>query len=529
MPRVLFIIIFLVSILDIENNTKFMDYISNEPNAAKLINSLRNTGYDSYAAIEDIIDNSVDAHTKSIKVYVEHKESNLRVIIADSGDGMDESTLDQALRLGSLTDRDDVSDLGKYGMGLCTASISMARKLEVLTVEKGGKMYYGAQDLDDIQSQNKFIKIQREATSAEQKFATNFIGGDQGTVVILSKVDRLSDSNVSQFANKLSRDLGRIYRKFIEAGIEFYVNDKKIELTDPLMLANPESKIYSDEEYELPISITGGRKEKINVKIAILPQVNEELEKEMKINISAQGFYVLRNNREIANAVTLGVFGKHNDFNRVRIELSFGASLDNEMGVRFSKDGVSPNQGISDFLKNELGGQLASIRKMVKRSQKADPSATVDHTDSEEVIAKKAKLLIVPEAQIEKRSPREKDGTRTKPLDPNTTEANRIPRKVQLSPKGMGVRFETATMGREGVLYDCEQEGKVIVIRWNSDHPFYDQVIFPNRDTRGIVSALDYLVFALASAELKVENDDNVVLLGTIKSIVSANLRALLS
>jgi hypothetical protein len=97
------------------------------------------------------------------------------------------------------------------------------------------------------------------------------------------------------------------------------------------MIDNPETRLYSDETYELPISATGGKKEQIRVKIVILPEVNDGLAKEMKMNIQSQGFYVMRNNREVAKGQTLDVFSKHNDFNRLRIELSFSASLDNEM------------------------------------------------------------------------------------------------------------------------------------------------------------------------------------------------------
>lgn len=503
-----------------------MDYVSNEPNAAKLINSLRNTGYSSYAAIEDIIDNSVDAQAKMIKVFIQSEGKDHRVIIADNGVGMNAHVLDQALRLGSLTEKDEVSDLGKYGMGLCTASISMARRLEVFTRQKGAALLYEAQDLDHIAATNKFDKERRSPNVEEEKMFQKY-AGEHGTVVVLSKVDRLSDPNVSQFSAKLTRDLGRIYRKFVESETKIFVNDKEVPANDPMWLNDPKTTVYSDEEYDLPTSIAGGKKEKIHVKIVLLPEMTDELMKENKINIQSQGFYVMRNNREIENGSSLGIFHKHGDFNRMRIELSFSASLDAEMGVKFSKDGVEPKQGISDFLKQELGGQITSIRTLVKKTQKSDPNAAVDHADSEAVIAKKVKLLIVPEAEVEKRGPRTKSGTNRTPKDGEAT--TRIPRETKLSPKGLGASFETASMGRDGALYECYQEGKVIVIRWNSDHPFYDQVVFPNRDKRGIVSALDYFVFALASAELKVSNDENVRLLETIKGIVSSNLRALLS
>lgn len=246
------------------------------------------------------------------------------------------------------------------------------------------------------------------------------------------------------------------------------------------------------------------------------------------MNITSQGFYVMRNNREVAKSQTLDVFSKHNDYNRLRAEISFGASIDNEMGVRFTKDGVSPNQAITDFLKQELGGQIASIRNVMLKNKRADKGSQVDHASSEAVIAQRAKLLITPEAQIEKRGPRK--GTRDEDQkEPKDTKDRENFRKTKTSPKGLGARFEIASMGREGTLYETYQEGKVIVIRWNTDHPFYDRVILANKDSKDITSALDYLVFALASAELKNINDDNVELMANIKSVMSTNLRALLS
>lgn len=502
-------------------------YKSNHPNAAKLISSLRNTGYDSYAAVEDIIDNSIDAQARIIRIDVDNEKKDLRITIADNGTGMNEAVLNEALKLGSMTDKDEVSDLGKFGMGLCTASISMARRLEVITKEAGSDAFYSCQDLDEVIKRDEFVKILRKAEKSEEDKLAE-LAGEQGTVIILSNVDRLSDSNVSQFSGKLSRDVGRIYRKFIESGIAFYVNGKKVEINDPLMLSHKETRIYSDEEYDLPTAAVNGKKEKIRVKIVLLPEVNPELEKELKMNIRSQGFYILRNNREVADGEALDIFKKHNDFNRLRGEISFNASIDNEMGVRFTKDGVSPNQAIADFLKQELGGQVVSIRSLVLKNRKADKSSQVDHASSEAVIAQRAKLLITPEAQIEKRGSRK--GTRDDDSkDPKGTKDRENFRQVKTSPKGLGARFEVASMGREGTLYETYQEGKVIVIRWNTDHPFYDRVILANKDSKDITSALDYLVFALASAELKNINDDNVELMANIKSVMSTNLRALLS
>jgi len=502
-------------------------YKSNTPNAAKLISSLRNTGYDSYAAIEDIIDNSIDAQARVIKVNIESQDKNLIITIADNGSGMNEQILDQALRLGSITDHNEVSDLGKFGMGLCTASISMAKKLEVITREKNSDILYSCQDLDEIIEKNEFIKILRTADKLEiSKF--NSLVGNSGTLVVLSKVDRLSDTNVSQFAIKLSKDISRIYRKFIESGIEIYVNDKKLEAFDPLMSDNQDTQIYSDEVYELPVIRDKKNRETMRVKISILPNVNKELEKDWKMNIKNQGFYVLRNNREVAYGLSLDTFTKHNQLNRLRMELSFSATLDNEMGVRFSKDGISPNQVVSDFLSNEIGGQIRSITNFLKKEQRASEDSLVDHSGSETVIAQRAKLLITPDAEIEKRSQKQNSGNSEKKESESDNNRENFS-KIKTSPAGLGVKFESAAMGKEGILYDAYQKGKIIVICWNTDHPFYDRVILANKESKDIISAIDYLIFALASSELKNANDDNVVLMMNLKSIMSTNLRALLS
>jgi DNA mismatch repair ATPase MutL len=85
----------------------------NEPNAAKLMDSLRYLGYDNYSAICDLVDNALDAEAKVIHINISQVGGEPVISIADDGCGMDERILDEALKLGSLTDRNSTSDLGK--------------------------------------------------------------------------------------------------------------------------------------------------------------------------------------------------------------------------------------------------------------------------------------------------------------------------------------------------------------------------------------------------------------------------------
>src|SRR4249920_975412 len=105
----------------------------NDPNPGRLIESLRYLGYGNYEAIADLVDNSIDADAHIINIHIQQREGQIQILIADNGTGMDLSTLDQAMKLGSLTARDMNSDLGKFGMGLVTASLSIAKRCHVIT------------------------------------------------------------------------------------------------------------------------------------------------------------------------------------------------------------------------------------------------------------------------------------------------------------------------------------------------------------------------------------------------------------
>ena len=121
-----------------------------QPNAGKLINSLRHLGYTNYSAIADLVDNSFDADATFIKIYARQRDNDAEIIIADNGFGMDLAILGQAIRLGSNVDKSEDSDLGKFGMGLCTASLSICKETTVLTRIDGGEFLKAVNDVDEV-------------------------------------------------------------------------------------------------------------------------------------------------------------------------------------------------------------------------------------------------------------------------------------------------------------------------------------------------------------------------------------------
>ena len=250
--------------------------VKNIPNAAKLISSLRHLDYNNPKALADIIDNSIDANASHIWIDIIPKKEKAKeeseigtIIVTDNGKGMDFETLDEAMKLGSDTFKNASYDLGLYGMGLITSSISIGEKLTVLTKEANGKLYKSIQDLELIYKENEFIKIleigneedyklfQSKILTSNMKNKDIQIATDQssknvsGTVVILENLDNLDYQIINGFANSLQQKLGQIYRKFITAGtIKIFIQGAEVKAIDPIYDFEP--IILNEEEIKFP-------------------------------------------------------------------------------------------------------------------------------------------------------------------------------------------------------------------------------------------------------------------------------------
>ncbi|MFL5327570.1 MAG: ATP-binding protein [Gemmataceae bacterium] len=500
------------------------------------MNSLRHLGYDNYSAIADLVDNCIDAGAKTIKILARVRDGQPDIFIADDGIGMDRVILDQAIRLGSLVEKDSASDLGRFRMGLCTASLSICRETTVLTKAQDEPILKAVNDVDEIKRQNEFVSFFGEPSDEDRQLLSDLLGETaSGTVVILRKCDNLQNkSSMSVFANTLRTKLGRIFRYFISADCAIFVNDKRLGAIDPLMWDDTRTERFDDNTLKVRISDEGTEiEDEVRIKLAILPEHPAEGEKAGEYGITNQGFYILRNNREILDSVTLDLFLKHGEFNRFRGEIHFSGTLDKYMTVNFTKRNVTPWQSLFDQLSKYLLGQLKTIRGRCKRAQRAETPEHVKevHEDVEREIRKKSKLLLVPKAPKEIReSPTDRNGKgKNSSREPMYT---REPREKQ-QPGGFAANCEflTATLGEAGPIFEGEQKGRKIIVKWNSDHPFYKRFLLDNSQDRSMAAAADFLVYSWDCAELMwfSNNDDTLQLITNFKSVVSANMRTLLS
>ena len=365
---------------------------ANDPNAARLIESLRHLGYDNYIAIADLIDNSVDAAATRISITIEKHRDDFSITIADNGDGMDWETLDQALRLGSLVEKDPTSDLGKFGMGLVTASLSIARRTHVIT-KKDGEILSSIADVDEVMRVNKFCKHLAKADEEEARLFKEVIGkADSGTVVVLSKCDNLQNRNTTQLSNVLKKHLGRTHRYFLASGLVININGDSVERIDPLELDNPKTEPFSDDTIPFSTITPSGIVEgNIRVRIVLIEDNPAAGSRVLEKGIKNQGFSVLRNQREIRFAETFGAFTKHNDFNRMRGEVFFSGELDGEVGIDFTKRDIVLSQALGDKVGGLLQPQCSTIKHRESTKGRASQQDDVEplHQKAAKEIAEK--------------------------------------------------------------------------------------------------------------------------------------------
>jgi len=466
----------------------------NPPNARRTIEALRELGYDSYASVLDLLDNCIDAQAKRIDVKVNEHKGDIVITLDDDGFGMDDATLDEALRLGSDTAQEP-GDLGKFGLGLVTASIGLSRRLEVFTRERDKPLLYGGFDLDDIADRNEFVKwVQPAEHLAPEDFSHSY-----GTRVRLSKTDRISNRKVSEFANILRKRIGQAFRKFLKAGVQVIVNDRPVEVLDPLMLSDKKTKLV----LEMPIEAENGLS--AFLRVVDLPDYGQAGNKELGIIPQNSGFYVLRNNREIQEAITFDFYKKHPDYSHFRAELSFDGSLDTVFHTDVKKMSINPSQSFIDRLRQASYGLIAQSSAEGRRRANAT-KGDIDHSMAEKNITRRTTLIPKPATLIEKRSPRGKVGAHTK----GNGDKSRTPHAGDIRTlSGLKVTFNEGDYG-DGPFYFVKQEGRTIVVTYNREHPFWRELVEHATDSK-VVATLDYLVFGLANAELLVPEQARIV------------------
>lgn len=275
------------------------------PFAPSLIESMRSLGYSFPSAIADLLDNSISARAKKITIVAE-PNFNPSLVIFDDGCGMNQNELYEAMRYGSsnpLEERKE-DDLGRFGLGLKSASLSQCRKLVVISKKEGQVCGY-SWDLDYVMEKQSWM-LKGFSDEEIYKYPHSELLNDveHGTYIYLSEFDRIKEGteNISETFNKCLDDminhLALVFHRYIDEGLKIVVNGVEIESRDPFLLSHSATQ----RKRESSFYING---EKIVLRPYILPHLSKLSQDDLdKVGgkdrlRSDQGFYVYRNKRLI--------------------------------------------------------------------------------------------------------------------------------------------------------------------------------------------------------------------------------------
>jgi hypothetical protein len=333
-----------------------------EPRADALIESLRALGYSPEAAVADLVDNSIAAGAKRIFVNFIWAGANSVVRIVDDGRGMSESALIGAMRPGSIgpLEERDASDLGRFGLGLKTASFSQARELTVASIENSTRLTSVRRwDLDTVSefSEWRLLRTEPEGCGIIQPPSSG------GTVVQWSKLDRLvgaveandrkAHRRFLDVTARVQRHLEVTFHRFLtgRGRIRIDVNGCEIEPWDPFMLSHPATQQLESEELPFRGSL-------VRVTPYVLPHRSKLDEKEMERGAGVhgwtqqQGFYVYRSGRLLVQGNWLGLGLARDEHTKLaRIAIEFAASFDHEWQVDVKKSTVRPPSELVESLR----------------------------------------------------------------------------------------------------------------------------------------------------------------------------------
>lgn len=324
------------------------------PKAGAMMEALRGLGYSTAAALADVVDNSISAGATEIRLRFEWEGQASRISILDDGRGMSDPELESAMTLGTINPLDEraPTDLGRFGLGLKTASFSQCRSLTVASKCDGGPLVCLRWDLDAIASdpEGGWRMFEGPAEGSE-RFLEPLAGLRSGTLVLWERMDRVvtAGSNFDHFvelAIDVESRLAMIFHRLIEGhrpDFRLFLNDKAVAPWDPFMTGHPA------KPWESPFARISTASGPVEAQCHVLPHKDKLSEEDFSKAggpegwTSQQGFYVYRNKRLLLAGGWLGL-GKGRAWNReeshrlarIRVDIPNSADADWKIDVRKS-------------------------------------------------------------------------------------------------------------------------------------------------------------------------------------------------
>lgn len=368
-----------------------------EPNP-NLLESMRSVGYDLNTAIADIVDNSIAADASHISILYFDQGEEPYIAIVDDGTGMDEATAFGAMQLAgnSPNEKRAVNDLGRFGLGLKTASLSQARSMLVATVHNGVRTAL-RWDLDAVARTGGWTLEQLEEAETMEALpdkVRDAMPVSHGTCVLWRNLDRLETTaggslkDVDRAMGELAGYLALVFHRFTYpyadddvSRIIIDVNGYALPRRDPFLRDNPAVQTTGVQR----IGDSGA-----TLRGYTLPYQNRLREEDRKLlDISdqrghtltdTQGFYVYRAHRLITWGGWFRMLPRKQATKLSRVQVDIPNSLDAEWTLDIKKSRATPPKIVSEVMRRYVDRLAKPSRRAQQfrgRRKSDDPNAPV--------------------------------------------------------------------------------------------------------------------------------------------------------
>lgn len=526
-----------------------MDDLINNPDAARLIFGLRDTGYNVRTAAADIIDNSIAAKADKINVAIYLQEDGRKfVYFGDNGIGMDAEGIHGAMRYGA-PERENPESLGKFGLGLKTASSSVCLKFTLIS-RKDAKQPLAklAWDLDHVATKKKWEMLREPVTSDESEMFDELCG-ETGTLVVWEKCDRILSKDydaggtkeqaaIKRLSESLAKHLSLVFHRFLdttddrERNIKIMINNSPVVPWNPFYPARSE-QVLPEKKQKLLVELPDGSVETATIRAWILPHrrdmTKDEEAQYARISNRAQGFYVYREGRLIQDGGWMEVFGAPEPHTSLlRIEFDFGHELDDAFRIDVKKSRILFHPDLEDGLLTLLQPVYREAGNRYRRQSRAQANSShiVSHASANKNIASTSNAE---KPQVNSVDP----VNQTAEISNNMGPKIRIKAPVQSDVSSESIHVEavdTITSGElwQSAIRSSTQTGYVPSVLLNKHHDFYQKIYQRAAGNGYAIEGMDLLLWAFAMAEQNNTNAELEPIFEDIRAEISNNLRKLL-
>lgn len=327
------------------------------PKAGAMIEALRGIGYSSATALADIIDNSIAAGAQKVEITFIWEGINSRIEVLDDGRGMSASELDLAMRLGEKNPLDErvKGDLGRFGLGLKTASFSQCKRLTVASKQKEvlNCLHW---DLEAIANdpEDRWLLLEGAPVSLSKRISAILDKYRSGTLVCWEILDRIittqfNEQNFLDLIDNVEAHLAMVFHRFLDGSfgrIQLTINDRNIEPWDPFMQGNP-AKPWHAPAVKHPLD------KNVELECHVLPHKDRLTDQEFMSYqgpdgwTAQQGFYVYRGGRMLVSGSWLNLgkgrlWTKDEAHRLARIRLDIPINCDAEWEIDIKKATARP-------------------------------------------------------------------------------------------------------------------------------------------------------------------------------------------